>query len=63
MTLAFKDGVKLPDPNGPLRPVKLSDGWYVTGEGMTLACEDHADALACVQELKARNPNTKETHQ
>lgn len=63
MTLTFKDGVKLPDPNGPLRPVKLSDGWYVTGEGMTLACDDYADALACVQELKARNSNTKETHQ
>lgn len=63
MTLTFKDGVKLPDPNGPLRPVKLSDGWYVTGEGMTLACEDHADALACVQELNARTNPQKETKQ
>lgn len=63
MTLTFKDGVKLPDPNCPLRPVKLSDGWYVTGEGMTLACEDRADALACVQELNARTNPQKETKQ
>lgn len=62
MPITFKDGVKLPNPEGPLRPVKLSDGWYVTGEGMTIACDDYADALACVQELKART-GQKETQQ
>lgn len=33
MTLKFSDGIKV-DTSGPLRSLRLSDGWYVIGEGM-----------------------------
>lgn len=41
--LRFNDGITI-DTSGPLRTMRLSDGWYVTGEGVLLAADSEDDA-------------------
>jgi hypothetical protein len=43
MPLRFNDGVVL-ETYGELRKVELADGWYILGGGMSLPCEDEAQA-------------------
>jgi len=51
-TLRFTDGVHV-NTEGPIRTLKLRDGWYVVGRGMLLPCADREDALATKKELAA----------
>lgn len=56
MPLRFNDGVVL-ETEGQLRKVELADGWYVLGGGMSLPCEDEAQAsriLDYLETCKAR---------
>jgi len=48
--LRFSDGVNI-DTSGPLRPLKLRDGWYVVGEG---TCCPVADGEAAREEIERR---------
>jgi hypothetical protein len=52
-TLRFSDGVSI-DTSGPLRPLKLADGWYVVGEGTCCPVADAAEARADIAARKAR---------
>jgi len=56
--LRFNDGITI-DTSGPLRTMRLSDGWYVVGEGMLLPAEDHDDAeqmLSAMLEIESPKP-------
>lgn len=41
--LRFNDGIDI-DTSGPLRPLRLPDGWYVVGEGILMAADSEDDA-------------------
>jgi len=41
--LKFNDGIEI-NTQGPLRKMRLYDGWYVVGDGMLLPAEDEAEA-------------------
>ena len=41
--IRFTDGVNV-NIGGPLRTLKLKDGWYVVGEGFIIPCRDKEDA-------------------
>src|SRR5947207_1539500 len=43
--LRFSDGVNI-DTSGALRVLRLADGYYVVGQGMSIPCRDAADAEA-----------------
>ncbi len=43
MKLKFDDGVTI-DTSGPLRKFRLTDGWYVTGQGILRPCKDEKEA-------------------
>ncbi len=47
----FNDGVSI-NTDGPLRKLKLSDGWYVVGEGMLIPVGDEVEADETIQEMK-----------
>jgi len=51
--LRFSDGVNI-DTSGPLRPLKLRDGWYVVGEGTCCPVADAAEAREEIERRKAR---------
>ena len=51
--LRFSDGVNI-DTSGPLRPLKLRDGWYVVGEGTCCPVADATEARADIERRKAR---------
>lgn len=53
--LRFNDGVNI-DTSGPLRPLRLSDGWYVVGDGMLLAAADETDARESITYLIENTP-------
>lgn len=48
--LRFSDGVQI-NPSGPLRKLRLADGWYVVGDDMILPCADEAEADALLSDL------------
>jgi len=48
--MKFSDGVKI-DTNISLRPLYLSDGWYVVGEGMLVPVKDKKEALEVIEEI------------
>lgn len=52
-TLRFSDGVNV-DTSGPLRPLKLHDGWYVVGEGTLSPVADAAEARSEIARREAR---------
>ena len=56
--LRFTDGVQI-DTAGPIRTLKLPDGWYVVGGGMLIPCTDREDALATKIELAAKAEGEK----
>ena len=47
--LRFSDGISI-DTRGPLRPLKLHDGWYVVGEGTLMPVETLQEALEYIAE-------------
>lgn len=49
--LRFSDGVNI-DTSGELRTLRLADGWYVVGRGMSIPCRDRADAEQTLASLK-----------
>jgi hypothetical protein len=49
--LRFNDGVEI-DTSGPLRVIKLQDGWYVVGQGMSVPCRDKMDATVALEDLQ-----------
>jgi hypothetical protein len=50
--LCFNDGVNI-DTSGELRIIKLVDGWYVVGEGMSIPCRDRWDAQDALDDMLA----------
>ncbi len=40
------------DTSGELRPLKLSDGWYVVGQGMLIPVKDQREAIQMIEKLK-----------
>ena len=55
--LRFSNGVEI-DTSGPLRKLKLKDGWYVVGDGMLMPANDEAEADELVEQLSSFNPTT-----
>lgn len=51
--LRFSDGVNV-DTTGPLRPLRLSDGWYVVGEGLLIPVNDKIEAREVIKEMKEK---------
>jgi len=49
--LYFTDGVKI-DTSGRLRIKRLSDGYYVIGNGWSIPCVDHEDAMETLKDMK-----------
>lgn len=53
-TLRFSDGVEI-DTSGPLRPLKLRDGWYVVGQGTCCPVDDLAEARSEIERRSKRS--------
>jgi len=53
--LNFIDGVSI-DTSGDLRTLRLKDGWYVVGNGMSVPCNDKDEAE---ETLKSLAPKTE----
>ncbi len=49
--LNFSDGVSI-DTSGKLRMLRLSDGLYVVGEGMSIPVNSEAEALQIINKEK-----------
>ena len=52
--IKFSDGINV-DTNGPLRPLKLPDGWYVVGEGMLVPMGSQEEAVEDIKLMKELN--------
>tara|TARA_E500000331_G_C17093053_1_gene641963 strand:+ start:584 stop:742 length:159 start_codon:yes stop_codon:yes gene_type:complete len=48
--LRFSDGVNI-KTDGPLRVLRLSDGYYVVGEGMMIPVQDRKEAKEVIAEM------------
>jgi hypothetical protein len=48
--LRFNDGVNI-DTSGPLRTLRLKDGYYVVGQGMCIPVADREEARAIIEEM------------
>tara|TARA_Y100001973_G_C5189580_1_gene330063 strand:- start:1420 stop:1596 length:177 start_codon:yes stop_codon:yes gene_type:complete len=53
--LRFSDGVTI-DTSGPLRVLRLTDGYYVVGEGMSIPVNSREEALKYIKETKGEEP-------
>ena len=51
--LRFNDGIDI-DTDGPLRLMKLPDGYYVVGKGMCIPVNDVQEGIAMIKELGPR---------
>ena len=51
-TLKFTDGIQI-KTDGPLRKLKLDDGWYVTGQGFLIPVRDEQEADETINQLQA----------
>jgi len=49
--LHFSDGVSI-DTSGPLRVIKLADGYYVVGMGYLLPFSNRTEAQQVLKEMK-----------
>ena len=49
--LRFSDGVTI-DTSGPLRTLRLKDGYYVVGQGMCIPVDSREEAVDYIKELK-----------
>jgi hypothetical protein len=50
----FSDGVKV-HTQGPLKVIKLPNGYYVVGQGMLIPVNDRADGEQMIRELNGVN--------
>ncbi len=50
--LRFNDGVNI-DTSGPLRTLRLRDGYYVVGQGMCIPVADREEARKVIAEMEA----------
>ena len=48
--LRFDDGIEV-DTEGPLRLLKLTDGYYVVGRGMLIPVNDTQEGIILIKEL------------
>jgi hypothetical protein len=53
-TMKFTDGIQI-DTAGPIRKLKLADGWYVTGQGFLIPVRDEQEADEEINQLKAED--------
>ena len=51
--LRFDDGIEV-DTEGPLRLLKLTDGYYVVGRGMLIPVNDTQEGIILIKELGRR---------
>ena len=51
--LRFNDGIDI-DTEGPLRLMKLPDGYYVVGKGMCIPVNDVHEGISLIKELQKR---------
>lgn len=49
--LRFSDGVNI-DTSGPMRTLRLHDGWYAVGEGKSIPCKNQQEAQEWVDKFK-----------
>ncbi len=52
--LRFNDGVNI-DTSGPLRVLRLKDGYYVVGNGMCIPAVDREEAQELIKEMSHEN--------
>ena len=48
--LRFSDGINI-ETSGPLRVLRLPDGYYVVGNGMLIPVADRAEAREVIEEM------------
>ena len=51
-SLNFNDGVSI-DTSGDLRTMRLKDGWYVVGNGMSVPCNDKDEAEETLKSMQS----------
>ena len=51
--LKFNDEYNI-DVSGELRPLKLSDGWYVVGLEMIIPVENQREAIQMIENIKQK---------
>jgi hypothetical protein len=51
--LRFNDGVNI-DTSGPLRTLRLKDGYYVVGKGMCIPVADREEAREFIAKMESR---------
>jgi len=51
--LRFNDGVNI-DTSGPLRTLRLKDGYYVVGQGMCIPVANREEAKKVIAEMEAQ---------
>ena len=49
--IKFSDGIEF-QTDGPLRPIKKPDGWYVVGQGILIPVDSLAEAEAFIDKHK-----------
>ena len=52
--LRFNDGVNI-RTDGPLRVLRLRDGYYVVGNGMLMPVDSRAEGLAIMRDMLRNN--------
>lgn len=57
-TLKFSDGVEF-NTDGPLRPEKRRDGWYVVGRGMLIPVDSKEEALKYIESQESSGEEFK----
>jgi len=54
--LRFNDGITI-NIDGPLRMLRLKDGLYVVGNGMSIPVEDRKEAKELIEEMTEMSKN------
>ena len=55
-TLRFNDGITI-KTDGPLRMLRLKDGYYVVGNGMSIPVKDREEAKEIIEEMTEMSKN------
>lgn len=58
--LRFNDGVNI-DTKGPPRVLRLSDGYYVVGDGMCCPCDNIKEAEEVLADMRAVHKELKQS--
>jgi hypothetical protein len=56
--LRFNDGVNI-DTSGPLRVLRLRDGYYVVGQGMSIPVCDREEAIKVIEQFTDNSRENK----